>query len=105
MFGDDATLHAPHLLDVEVLQALRGLVAAGALEPEVALDKIEQLRQMDLLRHPHVDFGGRIFALRHNLTAYDAVYLALAEQLEAVLITGDRVFERVPGRRAAVEVW
>jgi predicted nucleic acid-binding protein len=105
LFGDEASLHAPHLLDVEVLQVLRGLVAARRLEPEVALAKIEALRQMDVLRHAHLDFGPRMFALRHNLTAYDAVYLALAEHLDAVLITGDHVFEGVPGRRTAVEVW
>jgi predicted nucleic acid-binding protein len=106
LFGGDELLNAPHLLDVEVLQVVRSLVAARELSVEVARDKIERLQQMDLVRHPHTELAQRIFELRHNLTAYDASYLALAEHLgEATLVTCDRAFEKVPGRRARIEVW
>ncbi len=106
LFGGDELLNAPHLLDVEVLQVVRGLVAARELSVEVARDKIERLQQMDVVRHPHTELAQRIFELRHNLTAYDASYLALAEHLgEATLVTCDRAFEKVPGRRARIEVW
>lgn len=106
LFSGNELLNAPHLLDVEVLQVVRNLVAARELSVGAARDKIERLQEMDVVRHPHADLAPRIFELRHNLTAYDAVYLALAEHLgEATLITCDRAFARVPGRRTRVEVW
>lgn len=106
LFGGDELLNAPHLLDVEVLQVVRSLVAARELSVDAARDKIERLQQMDVVRHPHTELAQRIFELRHNLTAYDAAYLALAEHLgEATLVTCDRAFEKVPGRRARIEVW
>ena len=61
--------------------------------------------ELDLVRHAHADLSSRVWELRHNLTAYDATYLALAEALDATLVTGDRGFTRVPDRRAPVEVW
>lgn len=105
LFGGDELLNAPHLLDVEVLQVMRALVAARRLRAEDAVDRIERLEQMDVVRHPHSELSKRVFELRQNLTAYDATYLALAERLRATLITGDGVFERAPGRKALVEVW
>jgi len=106
LFGGDELLNAPHLLDVEVLQVVRSLVAARELSVEAARDKIERLQQIDMVRHPHTELAQRIFELRHNLTAYDATYLALAEHLgNTTLVTCDRAFEKVPGRRARIEVW
>lgn len=106
LFGGDELLNAPHLLDVEVLQVVRSLVAARELSVDAARDKLERLQQMDVVRHPHTELVPRMFELRHNLTAYDAAYLALAEHLgEATLVTCDRAFEKVPGRRARIEVW
>lgn len=106
LFGGDELLNAPQLLDVEVLQVVRSLVAARELSVEAARDRIERLQQMDLVRHPHTELAQRIFELRHNLTAYAAAYLALAEHLgEATLVTCDRAFEKVPGHRARIEVW
>ncbi len=105
LLDGEELLNAPHLLDVEVLQVLRSLVAARELTAGDAAESIERLQQLDLVRHAHHDLLPRVFALRHNLTAYDAVYLALAEHLNATLVTGDRVFAKVPGSRAPVEVW
>jgi predicted nucleic acid-binding protein len=105
LFGGDELLNAPHLLDVEVLQVVRSLLLAGSLTESAALQKLSDLQQMDVVRHAHVDLVQRSFVLRHNLTAYDAVYLALAERLAATLVTCDRAFEKVPDCRVAVEVW
>ena len=106
LFHGEELLNAPHLFDVEVLQVVRSLVAAREMSVDAAVEKIERLRQMDVVRHPHIELAQRIFELRHNLTAYDAAYLALAEHLrEATLVTCDHAFEKVPGRRARIEVW
>jgi predicted nucleic acid-binding protein len=100
--GDD--LHAPHLLDVEVLHALRRLVRLGEVSPARARDAIEDLTLLRLLRHPHVDLLGRAWELRDNVTAYDAQYVALAEALNAPLVTCDRALGAKAAHAARVEV-
>lgn len=85
--GDD--LHAPHLLDVEITQALRRLVRAGEVDDERAAEALADLIEFDLRRHPHVDLLARAWELRDNLTAYDAIYVALAEALDGPLVTCD----------------
>ena len=97
--------NVPHLLDSETLQVLRSLVRARQLNPDRAAVAVQDLGHLDLVRHAHADLSSRVWELRHNLTAYDATYLALAEALDATLVTGDRGFTRVPDRRAPVEVW
>jgi predicted nucleic acid-binding protein len=83
-------LHAPELVDLETLNALRGLAAAGRVTPERAGEAVSDLGDTRLIRYPHAPLGERVWALRHNLTAYDAAYVALAEGLEdSVLLTGD----------------
>jgi len=101
--GDD-DLHAPHLLDVEVLSALRRLVHAGEVPAERAAEAIEDLQSLRILRHGHVDLATRAWQLRQNFTAYDAVYLALAESLDATVVTCDRPFGAAPGHSARIEV-
>jgi predicted nucleic acid-binding protein len=96
-------LHVPHLVDVEVAQALRRLVAAGELYAGDALQAIGVLRDLPLDRHRHDDLLDRVWGLRGNLSAYDAVYVALAEALGAVLVTCDRKLAGAPGVRARVE--
>ena len=100
--GDD--FHAPHLLDVEVAQALRRLVHAGDVLPGRAEQAIEDLTLLRVIRHPHVDLLGRAWELRDNVTVYDAMYLALAEALDAPLVTCDRPLGATPGHGARVEV-
>ena len=97
-------LHVPHLVDVEVAQALRRLVTAGELQAQYALQAINVLRDLPLDRHRHDDLLGRVWGLRDNLSAYDAVYVALAEALGAVLVTCDRKLASAPGVRARVEL-
>jgi predicted nucleic acid-binding protein len=97
-------LHAPHLLDVEVLSALRRLVLTSELRPEHAAEAIEDLILIRLIRHGHLDFVERAWALRRNVTAYEAMYIALAESLEAPLVTCDRPLGSRAGRLARIEV-
>jgi predicted nucleic acid-binding protein len=97
-------LHAPHLLDLEVLQVLRSHSAGGVLSPgraKVALDDFKALR---IRRHGHFPLIDRIWRLRHNLTAYDACYVALAERLGAVLLTGDAGIASLRAHRARIEL-
>jgi predicted nucleic acid-binding protein len=89
VFDRDADLHAPHLLDLEVLQVLRRYAAAGELKPGRAREAVDDLADLPITRHQHVVLASRIWELRHNLTAYDAAYVALAEALEATLLTRD----------------
>lgn len=97
-------LHVPHLADVEVVQALRRYVRDGELDAAAAAETLEFLRALDLERHSHEPFLDRIWALRENLSAYDAVYAALAEVLDAVLLTCDGKLARAPGLEATVEL-
>lgn len=98
------TLHAPHLLDVEVLQVLRRYCANG----EITLDRAEQAvadyLDFSITRYSHDAFVFRIWELRQNLTAYDGAYVALAEALSAPLITRDRKLASSSGHRAVIEV-
>lgn len=98
------TPNAPHLLDIEVLQVLGRLVRAKRLKGEHAQALVGDFRQLDLVRHPHMDLLDRVLELRTNITAYDAIYLALAEALGATLLTCDAKLARAPGARARVEV-
>ena len=96
VFGGEV-LNAPHLLDLEVAQVLRRHVQRGGLDPSRAEGALQDFHDLRIERYPHHLFLGRIWALRENVTAYDAAYLALAEALEAPLLTTDRRLADVPG--------
>ena len=98
----DPDLHAPHLLDVEVVAALRKLVARRLLTPGSAIDAIQNLTDLELARYPHLPLVERMWELRSVVTASDAAFVALAEHLGAVLVTTDARLARAPGIRAAV---
>jgi predicted nucleic acid-binding protein len=100
----DEALHAPHLIDLEIAQTLRRYQAIGELSPQRARQALLAFAQMPIERHPHWPFFERIWELRRNLTAYDAAYVALAEVLEAPLLTCDRALASAPGHRATVEL-
>ena len=104
LFDSGQTLHAPHLLDVEVSQVIRRYAAAGELDAERAREAVADLADFPLLRYPHDFLLPRIWELRSNLTAYDAVYVALAEVLGAPLLTRDRRLAAAPGHHAQVEL-
>lgn len=82
-------LHAPHLIDLEVLNSLRGLVRGGKTTERRAAAMRADFDLLPLVRSPHEPFADRIWELRSNLTPYDASYVALAEALDAVLVTCD----------------
>jgi len=96
--------HAPHLVDLEVVQVLRRFVSAGLIRTDRALEALSDLRDAPLIRYPHERFLHRVWELRNNLTAYDAVYVALAEALEAPLVTCDGKLASASGHHARVEV-
>jgi predicted nucleic acid-binding protein len=98
------TLHAPHLVDVEVAQALRRYALSGDLEPRQGERALADLLDLPLRRHPHTVLLRRTWELRRSISAYDAVYVALAEALGAPLVTRDARLARAHGHRARIEV-
>ena len=104
LFGSGQTLHAPHLIDVEIAQVIRRYVAAGELQAERGRAALTDLADMPLQRYPHIFMLPRIWELRHNLTAYDATYVALAEALDAELLTRDKRLAAAPDHRARIEL-
>lgn len=100
----EATLHVPHLLDIEVLHVLRRLVQKGSLDDRQAQEARDHLALLDIDRYPHAPLADRIWSLRANLSAYDASYVALAEVLDTVLVTTDARLGRAPGLSDLVEV-
>ncbi len=104
ILADGETLHAPHLLDLEVAQVLRRYVIVGTMSPDRGTDALDDLRDFRMTRYSHTIFLPRIWELRSNMTAYDAAYIALAESLGATLLTRDRRLSKSPGHDAAIEV-
>lgn len=101
----DGDLHAPHLLDVEFQHALRRLVVSGAISDDRAADARADFADLTIIRYPHVSLADRMWRMRHNVTAYDAAFLALAEALDAPLVTCDARLSRASSHTASVEVF
>lgn len=97
-------LHVPHLADVEVTRALRRFVRDGTLDAAAGSSALENLRALDLARHPHEPLLDRVRVPRDRLTACDAVYVALAEALDTVLRTCDARLAYAPGLSRRVEL-
>ena len=104
LFSPPVTLHVPHLLDVEIAQVLRRYVRERIITASRGEEALQDLRDLPLNRYPHDVLMPRVWELRTVLTAYDAVYVALAELLDAPLVTYDRKIALASGHRAAVEV-
>ena len=104
LFSKPVTLHAPHLLDVEVAQVLRRYARDGIITVQRGQEALEDLSDFSLHRYPHDFLMQRVWELRPNLTAYDAVYVALAEVVNAPLVTCDAEIASGPGHHAFVEV-
>jgi predicted nucleic acid-binding protein len=98
----DLALHTPHLADIEVLQAMRRYVREGQIAPDDAAAALHDLRGLDLHRHAHEPLLDRVWSLRANMSAYDAVYVALSEALDAQLLTCDGRLARAPGTKARI---
>jgi predicted nucleic acid-binding protein len=97
-------LHAPHLIDAEVAQTLRRLVVSGRLPVPTGQHLLTQWSALALTRHPGQPLLPRIWALRENVSAYDATYVALAETLGCALLTADARLARAPGATCPVTV-
>jgi predicted nucleic acid-binding protein len=98
------SLQAPELIDAELLSVLRLLVLAGKLKEGDALQALASAHRLGLRRHPSRLLWMRAWELLRNLSAYDALYVALAEHLEVPLLTNDGRLARAPGLRCSVEV-
>lgn len=97
-------LAAPALIDLEVISVWRGLARGGHLDARRVGQALDDLQDLPMQRVEHTPFVARCWELRDNLTVYDAAYVALAEALEAPLLTGDRRLARATGPRCAIEV-
>ena len=101
--NEDEFVHVPHLIDLEIAQVLRRYVLHGALDDRAGAMALQRWRELDVERYPHEPLLGRVWQLRADVSAYDAIYVALAEALSTVLVTGDRRLAGVPGLTVAVE--
>jgi len=97
-------LHAPHLVDSEVVNALRRRVSTVQLKPDDAWKALDTWRRLGLTRYAAIGMIERIWLLRNNLSAYDASYVALAEQLGCALLTCDGRLGRVVGVRCPITI-
>jgi predicted nucleic acid-binding protein len=105
IYSRNETLHAPHLLDLEVTQVLRRLALQRVVPVLRADEAVRDLLDLRISRYPHVVLLPRIWQLRHNLSAYDAAYIVLAEKLGAALVTRDRRLASASGHAAAIELF
>lgn len=97
-------LHVPHLIDAEIANAFRRLVAGPGLEAAAAWAALDMWRQLAMTRYPVAGLLERVWELRANVSAYDASYIALAESLDCTLVTADGRLARAPGIRCPVTV-
>lgn len=102
-FDGSESLHAPHLVDVEVTQVVRRFEMIGEIDAPRAQAALDDLSDFPIQRHPHGLLVRRMWALRANMTAYDAVYVALAETLQATFLTHDRRLATAARRYVTVE--
>lgn len=104
LFRANETLHAPHLIDVEVMQVLRRYARNRSVPLARLEEALDDFRAVPIERYPHELLVARIWELRDNLSAYDAAYVALAELLRAPLITFDSRLAAAPLHGAKMEV-
>lgn len=101
----DGDLHAPHLIDVELIHALRRLVMNGDLSEDRAEDCRTDFADLTIMRYPHQSLADRMWELRDNLTAYDAAFVVLSEVLAVPLVTCDARLLEAPGNRSDVQLF
>lgn len=105
IYSRSESLHAPHLLDLEVAQVLRRLVREATISAQRADQALQDLLSLRVARYPHFVFLSQIWRLRHNLSAYDAAYIALADKLSAPLITRDARLAAASTRGVSIELF
>jgi predicted nucleic acid-binding protein len=105
IFVRKESLHCPHLLDLEIAQVLRRLAREGEISSQRAGEAIQDCLDLRITRYPHFPLLPKIWRLRHNLSAYDAAYVALAEKLGAPLITRDARLASAAGNTVTVELY
>jgi predicted nucleic acid-binding protein len=105
LLAEDGDLHAPHLIDTELVHALRRMTMGGQLSDDRAADARTDFADFALTRYPHHPLSDRVWQLRHNLTAYDATFVALAETLDTTLVTCDARLATAPNHRAEVQLF
>ena len=103
MISSAETLHAPHLIDIEIAHVLRRYVAKGNIDAKRGREAIDDVASLSLRRYGHAGLLPRVWQMRDNLSAYDAVYVALAEVLKATLLTCDRRLASAAGRQVRIE--
>jgi predicted nucleic acid-binding protein len=104
LLAQGEVLHAPCLLDVEVAQVLRRLERAGVLSAARAEEALDDMQALRIVHHAHAPLLRRVWEIRQNLSACDALYVALAEALDTALVTMDRRLAGAPGHEADVVV-
>lgn len=100
----DPDVHAPDIINIETVAVLRKRWVAGSLPARRFAAAVRDLHDLDIVRYPTLPLTWRAYELRENVTAYDAVYVALAEGLDCSLVTADARLSRAPGLRCDVEV-
>lgn len=105
IYSRGESLHAPHLLDLEVAQVLRRLVQEVAVSAQRADQAIQDLLGLRVTRYPHFVLLPQVWRLRHNFSAYDAAYVALTGELGATLITRDARLAAASGRGVRIELF
>jgi predicted nucleic acid-binding protein len=105
LYSRNETLHAPHLIDLEVTQVLRRLALQGLVSVHRADEAVRDLLDLRITRYPHLVLLRRIWQLRHNFSAYDAAYIVLAEKLGATIVTRDARLASASGHAAPVEIF
>ena len=104
IFSKGQSLHAPHLIDIEIAQVIRRYTSSGEITAERGFQAIEDLIDFRITRYSHDILLPRIWELRTNMTAYDAAYVALSEILDSPLLTRDAKLARSPGSTAKIQL-
>ncbi len=102
--ASEEQLHAPHLIDTEVANVMRRKVHSAEIPAAAGWAALHTLRGLAMSRYSGSGLLHRVWELRENLSAYDATYVALAEELACTLLTADGRISRAPGIRCAVTV-